>query len=76
MKPINIIILTTLFIVLALLLWIMFVEIRSEGAQCTLDPVKYGLDKMARENQVPISCNCWTVGFVTESISFHGDPQN
>jgi hypothetical protein len=37
---------------------VFFVDIRSEGAECTLSPLQYGFNRLQSSNQYPIDCSC------------------
>lgn len=47
-----------LFIAVLILMFIIVVKIGQEGAQCTLNPLEFGAEKLMGKNGYPVTCQC------------------
>lgn len=47
-----------LFVALVILLIVTFLEMRTEGTKCLIDPLAYGIKKVEETNSAKVICKC------------------
>lgn len=58
MKPQWWIVEIILFVVFMSTVIIIFLSIDGKGLQCQVNPIQYGIDKMAEDNDISVTCGC------------------
>ncbi len=57
-KDLNLVVMVLLIVCICILGYILFYKINFEGAECTLDPIGYGLREIQEANTYPVECSC------------------
>ena len=60
-QPYKDIVFFVLLISVIVLLGVILFYMTKESTQCLLNPLKYDLEKLAKENNSTVYCNCYTV---------------
>lgn len=50
----------TVLIIMIIILVVGFFMLRTDGVQCINNPLQYGIDELANNNNAAIQCTCWT----------------
>jgi len=62
---------TLMLIIFVICGFLLIYLIRSQEKECIINPIQYGVERLAKANELEISCTCFSTDKPTQAILFN-----